>query len=105
MYLGQAMGICPGLMNFQTFDTSGTPYSIYLSKCLKCFEENNGGRKHTSIMISIWKRIWFENSSLGPDATLPVILVANLLYYYLLSFQLLKCGKTRTEAFFFRWLK
>ena len=53
--------------------------SIYLSKCLKCFEENNGGRKHTSIMISIWKRIWFENSSLGPDATLPVILVANLL--------------------------
>ena len=26
MYLGQAMGICPGLMNFQTFDTSGTPY-------------------------------------------------------------------------------
>ena len=28
MYLGQAMGICPGLMNFQTFDTSGTPYSV-----------------------------------------------------------------------------
>ena len=27
MYLGQAMGICPGLMNFQTFDTSGTPYN------------------------------------------------------------------------------
>ena len=26
MYLGQAMGICPGLMNFQTFDTFGTPY-------------------------------------------------------------------------------
>ena len=25
MYLGQAMGICPGLMNFLTFDTSGTP--------------------------------------------------------------------------------
>ena len=30
MYLGQAMGICPGLMNFQTFDTSGTPYNIYI---------------------------------------------------------------------------
>ena len=28
MYLGQAMGICPGLMNFQTFDTSGTPYKV-----------------------------------------------------------------------------
>ena len=29
MYLGQAMGICPrpGLMNIQTFDTSGTPYN------------------------------------------------------------------------------
>ena len=29
MYLGQAMGICPGLMNFQTFDTFGTPYPTY----------------------------------------------------------------------------
>ena len=28
MYLGQAMGICPGLMNFQTFDTFGTPQDI-----------------------------------------------------------------------------
>ena len=34
MYLGQAMGICPGLMNFQTFDTSGTPYYIYLYQML-----------------------------------------------------------------------
>ena len=44
MYLGQAMGICPGLMNFQTFDTSGTPYSsiskhrsiMYLSMYVIC---------------------------------------------------------------------
>ena len=32
MYLGQAMGICPGLMNFQTFDTSGTPYYTTFTK-------------------------------------------------------------------------
>ena len=36
MYLGQAMGICPGLMNFQTFDTSGTPYYIaYIDQILQ----------------------------------------------------------------------
>ena len=34
MYLGQAMGICPGLMNFQTFDTSGTPYMAHLGNLI-----------------------------------------------------------------------